>query len=139
MLDPQPTLVQGLIGQVLFQSEFLAAWLLGRHEDLDLREGERQEAQILQQPTPGWERGGGGLRDAQIMGTAATGVTQKENDEQGVDQQDIFDRVIFFLAAITRALFSSVLGADDTPLRPIMGKRGDPGVTAGSAAMGARS
>ncbi len=139
MLDPQPTLVQGLIGQLLFQSEFLAAWLLGRHEDLDLRECERQEAQILQQPTPGWKRVGGGLREAQIMGTAATGVTQKEDDEQGVDPQDIFYRVIFFLAAITRGLFSSVLGADDTPFRPIMGKRGDPGVTAGSAAMGASS
>jgi hypothetical protein len=32
--------------------------------------------------------------------------------------------MVFFLAAITLGLFSSVLGADDTPFRPVMGKRG---------------
>ncbi len=53
----------------------------------------------LQQPTPGRERVGGGLRDAQIMGTAAVGVAQKEDDEQGIDEQDIFDGVVLFLAA----------------------------------------
>jgi hypothetical protein len=47
MLDPQPTLVQGLVRPLLRQREILAAWLLGRHEDLHLRERERQEAQIL--------------------------------------------------------------------------------------------
>jgi hypothetical protein len=26
MLDPQPTLVQGLVGPLLFQGEFLASW-----------------------------------------------------------------------------------------------------------------
>ena len=45
--------------------------------------------------------------------------------EQGIDQQDIFYRVVFFLAAITRRLFSRVLGADDASFRPVMGKRGD--------------
>jgi hypothetical protein len=29
------------------------------------------------------------------------GVAQKEDDEQGIDEQDIFDCVVFFLAAIT--------------------------------------
>jgi hypothetical protein len=47
MLDPQPTLVQGLIGQLLFQGEFLPAWFLRRHEDLHLGQCKRQEAQIL--------------------------------------------------------------------------------------------
>ena len=47
MLDPQPTLVQGLVGPLLFSGEFLAAWFLRRHEDLDLGQGKRQEAQIL--------------------------------------------------------------------------------------------
>jgi len=36
MLNAQSAIVQGLIGQLLFQGELLAAWLLGRHEDLDL-------------------------------------------------------------------------------------------------------
>jgi hypothetical protein len=47
MLDPQPTVMQGLVGQWLCQGEFLAAGFLGRHEDLDLGQCERQEAQIL--------------------------------------------------------------------------------------------
>jgi hypothetical protein len=47
MLDPQPTLVQGLVGQLLVQGEVLASWFLRRHEDLDLRQRKRQETQIL--------------------------------------------------------------------------------------------
>jgi hypothetical protein len=47
MLDPQPTVVQGLVGQLLFQGEFLPSWFLRRPEDLDLGQRKRQEAQIL--------------------------------------------------------------------------------------------
>jgi len=73
------------------------------------------------------------------MGAAAIGVTEKEDDEQGIDEQDIFDRVVSFLAAITRGLFSRVLGADDAPFRPVMGKRGDAGAALDAAATGAGS
>ena len=52
MLDPQPTLVERLVRHVLLQCELLAAGFLGRHEDLDLGECEREEAQILQEPAP---------------------------------------------------------------------------------------
>src|SRR2546427_4219660 len=93
----------------------------------------------LQQPTPGRERVGGGLRDAQIMGTAAVGIAQKEDDKEGIDEQDIFDGVVFFLAALTRGLFNRVLGADDAPFRPVMGKRGEAGAAAGMGATGAGS
>src|SRR5437870_9208359 len=51
MLDPEPPLVERLVGQFLLQGQLPTAWLLRRHEDLHLGEGERQEAQILQQPT----------------------------------------------------------------------------------------
>ena len=47
MRDPQPTLVQRLVGQLLLHRQLLAAGFLGGHEDLDLREREGQEAQIL--------------------------------------------------------------------------------------------
>src|SRR2546425_10096158 len=73
------------------------------------------------------------------MGAAAIGITEKEDEEQGIHEQDIFYRVVFLLAAITVGLFSRVLGADDAPHRPVMGKRGDAGVAAGAAAMGAGS
>src|SRR5262249_61993625 len=90
MLDPQPPLVEHLIGQVLLQGELCTAGLLRRHKDLYLREREGQEAQILQQPTPGRERVGGGLRDAQIMDPTAVRVAQEEDDEERIDEEDIF-------------------------------------------------
>ena len=40
MLDPQPPLVEYLVGQLVLQGQLLTAWLLRRHEDLDLRERE---------------------------------------------------------------------------------------------------
>jgi hypothetical protein len=56
------------------------------------------------------------------MEPAAVGVAQKEDDELGIDEQDIFHGVVFFLAALTLGLCSRVLGADDPPLGPVMGK-----------------
>jgi hypothetical protein len=55
---------------------------------------------------------------------AIIGVAQEE-EEEGIDQQDIFDRVILFLAALTRRLFSRVLGADDAAFHPVeRGRKG---------------
>jgi len=139
MLNAQSAIVQSLVGQLLFQGEFLAAGFLRRHEDLDLGQREREEAQILQQPAP---RGQGirrGLSNPLVMEAAAIGVTQKEDREQGIDQQDIFYGVVLFLAAITRGLLRRVLGADDAPFGPVMGKRGDAGTTAGAAVRGTSS
>src|SRR5580765_4465406 len=62
------------------------------------------------------------------MDTAAIGVTQKEDEKQSVDEEHIFYGMVFFLAAITRGLFSRILGADDPSFRPVMGKRGASGV-----------
>src|SRR5438309_11528107 len=73
------------------------------------------------------------------MDAAAVAVTEKEDREQRVDQQDIFHRVVFFLAAITLGLFRRVLGADDALLGPVMGKRGDAGATVGMATSGVGS
>src|SRR5712692_7225032 len=138
VLNPEPPLVERLVGPFLLQGQLPTAGLLRRHEDLHLRERERQKAQILQQPTPSREWVGGGLRDAQIMDPAAVGVAQKEDDEERIDEQDIFDGVVLFLAAITCRLFSRVLGTDDTPFRPVMGQRGEAG-SVGTVATGAGS
>ena len=73
------------------------------------------------------------------METAAVGIAQKEDQKEGIDKQDIFDRVVFFLAALTVRLFRRVLGADYAPFRPVMGKRGEAGVTAGTEATGVGS
>jgi hypothetical protein len=73
------------------------------------------------------------------MDAAAVGVAQKEDREQGIDEQDIFYRMVFFLAAITCGLLRRVLGADDTPFGAVMGKRGETGAAAGTVATGAGS
>ena len=73
------------------------------------------------------------------MDVISIGVTQEKDEEEGIDQQDIFHRMVFFLAAITRFLFSRVLGADDASLGAVMGKRGDAGATVGTAPPGGGS
>jgi pyruvate/2-oxoglutarate dehydrogenase complex dihydrolipoamide acyltransferase (E2) component len=73
------------------------------------------------------------------MEAAAIGVTETEDEEQGLDQQDIFDRMVLCLAAITLFLFSRLLGADDAPFGPVMGKRGESGAATGAAPPGAAS
>jgi hypothetical protein len=115
MLAPEPPLVERLVGLFVLQGQLPTAWLLRRHEARHLRERERQAAQLLQPPTPGRERVGGGLRDAPIMDPAAGRGAQKEDDEHGIDEQDMFDGMISVLTAITRFRFNRVLGADDPP------------------------
>jgi hypothetical protein len=120
---------------VLLPRQFLAAWFLRRHEDLHLGERERQKAQILQQPAPRGQGIGRCVGNGLVMEAAAVGVAQEEDGEQGIDSQDMFDGVVLFLAALTRGLCSRVLGADNAPFRPVMGKRGDAGA-AGAATKG---
>ena len=67
------------------------------------------------------------------MHPAACGFAEEKDDQRSIDQKHILYRVILFLATVTFGLFSRVLGADDTPFRPVMGKRGEhcPDATAG--------
>jgi hypothetical protein len=53
MFDPPPAVSERLIGHLLLQRQLLAAWFLGRHEELYVGECKRQETQILQEPAPG--------------------------------------------------------------------------------------
>jgi hypothetical protein len=70
------------------------------------------------------------------MGAAAISVTEAEDKKQGIDEQDIFSCVVCFLAALTRGLFSRVLGADNASCGAIMGTRGEAGPVAGAVARG---
>jgi hypothetical protein len=47
MLNPEPPLVERLVGPFLIPCQLLAARFLGGHEDLHPNECERQEAEIL--------------------------------------------------------------------------------------------
>jgi hypothetical protein len=113
-----------------------ATRLAGRHDDLDVVERQRQEAQILQQAALGGQGVRGGLGNALIVGAAGVGVTQKEHDERGIGQQHVFDRVACFLATSTARLLSRILGAPDAPFSAIVPKRGDMGTCADAGAGG---
>ena len=139
MLDPEPTLGQRLVRPVLFPRELRAAEFLGWHEDRHLRERERQDAQVLEQSAARGQGRGRCVGQGLIMDTTAVGVTEEENQKQRIDPQDLVYRVVFFLAALTRGLLSSVLGADDPPCRPVMGKREEAGAAAGPASTGAEA
>jgi hypothetical protein len=52
MLDPQPTVVQDLVGPFLLHSQLLAAKFLRWHQALDLGEREGQEAQSCNNRLP---------------------------------------------------------------------------------------
>jgi hypothetical protein len=59
---------------------------------------------------PSRQEGGRQVGDGLLRDPAAVGVAQKEDAEQGIDQQGIFDRMVLFLATLTLCLFSRVLG-----------------------------
>jgi len=132
MFNPKTTLIQGPVHALLFQRQHLASWFLHRHQDLHVRQRERDKAQILQQSAPGRQRIRCGIGNPLVVGAPANGFAEKQDGQRRVDQKDILYRMILFLATVTLRLFSSVLGADDAPLRPIMGKRGRSGPGAGA-------
>ena len=97
----------------------------GRHDGFHLVKGERQEAQILEQPAACGQGIRRGIGNPLIMSAPRIGRTQKEDGERRVDQQHIFHRVAFLLAAITARLLSRILGTFDAPFGAIVAKRGE--------------
>jgi hypothetical protein len=134
MLDAHAPTRDASIRGFLRAREGAASRLPGRHEDLDLSTGERQEAQILKQSTARRQGVGSGIGNPLIMRSTPVGLAQKEDRERGVDQEHVFDRVVLFLAAITARLLRRILGAFEAPFGPLMAKRGDAGGGAGPAA-----
>src|SRR5689334_15692133 len=68
------------------------------------------------------------------MEAAPDSVAEEEDDEQGIDQQDVLYRMVLFLATVTLGLFSRISGADNPPFRPVMSKRGESCPTTGAQA-----
>ena len=85
MLNAPPPLVQRLVRALLLQRQLLAPGLLHRHENDHPRERERQEPQILQEPAPDRQGIRRCVRHGFIMGAAAIGVAQKEDEKQRID------------------------------------------------------
>src|SRR5215831_18343973 len=114
--------------------EGAASRLPGRHEDVDLLPGERQEAQILEPPAARRQGGGSRIGPPLLVGAAGIGLTEKEDREGRIDQPHVVDRGVLLLAAITPPLRSWILGAGEAPFGPLVATRGEAGAGAGVAA-----
>jgi hypothetical protein len=68
------------------------------------------------------------------VGAAGVGVTEKEENQRGVDQQHMFHRVARVLAALRARLLRRILGALEAPFRPVVPNRGEAGTGAEAAA-----
>src|SRR5262249_18989633 len=78
----------------------------------------------LQEMTPRWQGIRGRISQTLVMDAARSRLTQEDDAQRGIDQQQIFQHMPLCLAAITRFLFSRVCGARDGSLGAIMTKRG---------------
>ena len=136
VLDAHTSAGDTSIRRFLRPCESPTPWLPRRHDDLNLGQCERQEAEILEQPTACRQRVRGRIGNPLIVGAAGIGVTQKEDRECRVAQQHMFHRMVFLLAAIRARLLNWILGALDAPLGPVVPKRGEAGAEAGAAAGG---
>jgi hypothetical protein len=134
VLDAHAPTGEAAIRGLLCTRQGPASGLPGRHDDLDVVECERQEAQILEQAASRRQGVRSRIGNPLIMRAAGIRVAQKENRERRVDQQDVFDRVALFLAAITARLLKGILGARDAPFGAIVPKRGEAAVGIGAAA-----
>jgi hypothetical protein len=133
MLDAHTPASDTPIRGFLRPCEGPAPGLPRRHDDLDVGQRERQEAEILAQPAPRRQRVRGHLGHPLIVGAAGIGLTQQEDREGRVDQQHVFHRMVCFLAAIIARLLSRILGALDAPFGAIVAKRGEADAGAGAA------
>jgi hypothetical protein len=124
MFDAHPAPRDLPVVRFLYRRQLFPARLLCRLEDLHALQREPLKAQVLQQLTPSRQWIRGRIGQALVVDAPRMGLTQEHDAQRGVDQQQVFQHMPLFLAAITRLLFSRVCGARDGSLGAIMTKRG---------------
>ena len=124
MLDGNATTRARAVGLFLLSRKLTASGFLGRHLDGDSIESEAEKTQVLQQDTARRQRIGSRVRQTLIMDGARLGRTEKHDAQLRIDQDEIFHRVTFFLAAIMAFLFIRIFGALDASFSSVMAKRG---------------
>ena len=68
------------------------------------------------------------------MAAAPRGGAQKEEEQEGMDEQDMCAGVVRLLAALPRWLCSRGVGADEASFGAVRGQRGASGVATGAGA-----
>jgi hypothetical protein len=125
VLDTHAPARHAPVGSFLRPCESPAPRLLGGHDDLDVVEREREEAQILEPPTACGQGVRRSICNPFVVRAARRGVAQEEDREGRIDQPHMFYGMTCFLATITARLLNRVLGARDPSFRPIVAERGE--------------
>ena len=136
MFNPHPAGGQRLIVRFLFRRELAPAGFLDRLPHGDPIQLKREEPEILKQGAAVGQGIGAVIGNPLVVDSAFKGGAQEEDVQGRVNQDRVFDGVVFGLAAIMERLFSRVRGARDGALGGIMTKRGSAG---SSGVLGASS
>ena len=112
------------VGCLLLRRQGVPAWLFCGLEHLHALQREPLKAQVLEQLTPCRQRVRRPIGQTLVVDAARCGLTEEHDTQRGIDQQEVFQHMPFFLATITRLLFSRVCGARDGSLGAVMTKRG---------------
>ena len=140
MFDAHPSPSDLPVVRFLFWRQLFPARLLRWLDDIYALQRERLKARVLQQLAPRRKRIRCRVGHALVVDAARMGLTQEQDAQRGIDQQEVFQPMPFFLAAIARFLCSRVLGARDGSLGAVMTKRGGAvGAAAGTSAAGEAS
>ena len=131
MFDAHSAPSNRLVVCFLFWCQRFPAWLLRWLDDVHALQREPLKAQVLQQLAPCRQRIRCRVGHALVVDASRLGLTQEQDAQLGVDQQEIFHHMPLFLPTIARALFRRIGGAWDGSFGAVMTKRG---AAAGGAA-----
>jgi len=115
------------VPRFLGPAQLVPTRLLRGLEDVHAVQRECVKARILQPLTPRRQRRGGGSGAAFVMDTTRMRLAQEEDGPGFLDQEQVVQHVPLLLAAITRLLFSRVVGAREGALGAVMTTRGATG------------
>jgi hypothetical protein len=124
LFTAHPSPSQFPMTRLLGARQGLPAWLLHRLHDVHALQRQGLKAPILPQATADRQRIRGRVSEALIMDASRMSLTQEQEAERRLDQENVFPHVPLVLAAITRFLFSRILGAWDGALGAVMTTRG---------------
>ena len=120
MLDPNPNLGNESIVFRVFWSQFFASRFLSGLNDDHTCDGEPLKACILEQDAALRKGIACFIRSLFVMLLAFAGGGEETDLALRVDDDDVFDRMLFLLATIVLFLKLLVLGARNGPFRAIM-------------------
>jgi len=124
MFNPHPSPGHGAIVGFLLRRELSTPRFLDRLVDRHSIQRTGKNAEILEQLTAIGQGIGAVIRNPFIMHASFKRRTEHHDLQAAIDQEEVFQRMVFGLAAIVERLFNRVRGARDGALGGIMAKWG---------------